>query len=156
MASTRNPRHLNAPRAAVYRAFLDARAVASWMVPTGMTSEVHEFDPRVGGRFRISLTYDEPAAAGKTSAHTDTHHGRFVTLVPDETIVEAVDFETDDPAMRGEMTITIDLADAEGGTDLVAVHDGLPPGLSATDNETGWRSSLDKLATLVEAREAKS
>ena len=62
-----------------------------------------------------------------------------------------VEFETADPAMRGEMTITITLTDAGGGTDLLAVHDNLPPGLSPADNETGWRMSLGKLAALVEA-----
>jgi uncharacterized protein YndB with AHSA1/START domain len=142
---------MNAPRAIVYRALLDARAVATWMVPTGMTSQVHAFDAHEGGSFRISLTYDEPTGTGKTTAHTDTFRGRFVKLVPNETVVEAVEFETTDPALRGEMTITIDLADADGGTEVHAVHDRLPPGLSPADNETGWRSSLAKLAALVEA-----
>lgn len=142
---------MNAPRALVYRAFLDPHAVATWMVPDGMTSRVHAFDAREGGAFRVSLTYDSPAAAGKTTAHTDTYHGRFVRLVPDEQVVEVVEFETADPAMQGEMTITITLADAAGGTDVLAVHDGLPPGLSPADNETGWRMSLAKLAKLVEA-----
>jgi uncharacterized protein YndB with AHSA1/START domain len=150
VASTRLTRRLNAPRATVYRALLDARAVATWMVPTGMTSHVHAFDPREGGAFRISLTYDAPTGTGKTSAHTDTYHGRFVQLVPDERVVEVVEFETADPAMQGEMTITFALADAGAGTELVAVHDRLPPGLSPADNETGWRSSLDRLAALVE------
>jgi uncharacterized protein YndB with AHSA1/START domain len=63
------------------------------MVPEGMTSLVHEFDPRVGGKFRISLTYDDPGALGKTSTHTDTYHGRFAQLVPDERVVEASSFE---------------------------------------------------------------
>ena len=72
-------------------------------------------------------------------------------MVPDEQVVQVVDFETDNPAMRGEMTITVTLADAPGGgTDLLAVHDNLPSGLSAADNETGWRMSLAKLAALVE------
>ncbi len=149
-ASTRIGRRVNAPRAIVYRAFLDARAVATWMVPSGMTSHVHAFDAREGGSFRISLTYDGPTGTGKTTAHTDTYHGRFVKLVPDEQIVEVVEFETTDPALRGEMTITISLAEADGGTDVFALHDGLPPGLSAADNEAGWRSSLAKLAALVE------
>jgi hypothetical protein len=61
-----------------------------------------------------------------------------------------VEFETTDPAMRGEMTITITLVDADGGTDVLAAHDGLPCGLSAADHELGWRSSLAKLAALVE------
>jgi uncharacterized protein YndB with AHSA1/START domain len=140
---------VKAPRAKVYRALLDARAAAIWMVPNGMTSQVHAFDPREGGSFRISLTYDEPTGTGKTTAHTDTHHGRFVKLVPDEQVVEAVEFETTDPAMQGEMTITFTLADADGGTDILAVHEGLPPGLSPADNETGWRMSLAKLAAFV-------
>jgi len=78
--STRISRHVNAPRANVYRAFLDAQAVATWMVPIGMNSHVHVFDAREGGFFRISLTYDEPAGTGKTTAHTDTYHGHFVKL----------------------------------------------------------------------------
>ena len=150
MSSTRVSRHLNAPRARAYSAFVDARAIATWMVPTGMTSQVHAFEGREGGTFRISLTYDEPTAAGKTTAHTDTYHGRFVKLVPNERVVEVVEFETEDPALRGEMTITITLAEAQGGTGVLAVHDGLPPGLSTADNEAGWRSSLAKLAALVE------
>jgi uncharacterized protein YndB with AHSA1/START domain len=151
VSSTRVSLRVNAPRAAVYRALLDARAVATWMVPTGMTSHVHAFDPREGRAFRISLTYDAPTGTGKTTAHSDTYHGRFVKLVTNERVEEVVEFETTDPALRGEMTITITLADADGGTDVVAVHDGLPPGLSTGDNEAGWRSSLAKLATLVEA-----
>jgi uncharacterized protein YndB with AHSA1/START domain len=121
------------------------------MVPTGMTSHVHAFDAREGGSFRISLKYDAHAGTGKTTAHTDTYHGSFVKLVTNKQVVEVVEFETTDPALRGEMTITISLADAEGGTDILAVHDGLPPGLPIADNEAGWRSSLAKLAALVEA-----
>jgi uncharacterized protein YndB with AHSA1/START domain len=155
VTSTRISRHVKAPRAAVYRALLDARAVERWMVPTGMTSRVHAFDPREGGSFRISLTYDAPTGTGKTTAQTDTYHGRFVKLVPNERVVEVVEFETMDPALRGEMSITIALTDAGGGTDLIAVHDGLPPGVSPADNETGWRLSLEKLAALVEAEEGR-
>jgi len=151
MSSTRVTRHLQAPRARVYRAFLDAKAVENWMVPTGMTSQVHAFEGKEGGVFRISLTYDAPTGVGKTTAHTDTYHGRFVTLVPNERIVEVVEFETTDPGMQGEMTITITVRDVDGGTELVAVHDNLPPGLSAADNETGWGISLDKLEALLEA-----
>jgi uncharacterized protein YndB with AHSA1/START domain len=151
MTATRISRRVHAPRPKVYRALLDARAVAVWMVPTGMTSHVHAFDAREGGAFRISLTYDAPTGAGKSTAHTDTYHGRFIRLVPDEEVVEVVEFETADPALQGEMTITISLAEADGGTEILAVHDRLPPGLSPADNETGWRSSLAKLAALVEA-----
>jgi uncharacterized protein YndB with AHSA1/START domain len=121
------------------------------MVPTGMTSQVHAFDAREGGSFRISLTYDTPTGTGKTTAHADTYHGRFVKLVTNERVVEVVEFETTDPALRGEMTIAISLTDADGGTDVLAVHDRLPPGLPTAENEAGWRSALAKLAALVEA-----
>jgi uncharacterized protein YndB with AHSA1/START domain len=149
--STHSSRHVNAPRANVYSALIDARAVANWMVPNGMTSHVHLFDAREGGLFRISLTYDTPTGTGKTTAHTDTYHGRFVKLIPNEQVVERMEFETADPAMRGEMTVTFTLTDADGGTDLLGVHDNLPPGVSPADSETGWQMALDKLAALVEA-----
>ena len=149
--STRINYHINAPPERVYRALIDADAIAEWRVPPGMTSRVHEFDAREGGAFRVSLTYDEATGTGKTTAHTDTYHGRFIELVPGERVVEAVEFETADAALRGEMTITVTLAGAEdGGTELVAVHEGLPPGVSPADNELGWRQSLAKLAALVE------
>ena len=154
MSSTRVTRQIRASREAVYAAFIDADAVAAWMVPDGMSSVVHEFEGREGGRFRISLTYDAPTGAGKTSAHTDAYHGRFVRLVPGREIVQALEFETEDPALQGEMTIRVTLADEAGGTELVAVHDGLPPGLAPGDNETGWRMALDKLAALVEPAHA--
>jgi len=151
MTSTQITHYIRAPRAAVYRALLDPEAVARWKVPDGMTCQVHQFDAQEGGAIRVLLTYDEPTGAGKTTAHTDTYHGRFVKLVPNEQVVEVDEFETTDPALRGEMTIAITLKDADGGTELVAVHDGLPSGVSPADNETGWRMAFAKLAALVEA-----
>ena len=153
MSSTRVTQHIRAPRAAVYRALIDPSAIPKWRVPDGMTCHVHAFAPRPGGVFRVSLTYDRPSEdnPGKTTPHTDTYHGRFVELVPGERVVEVVEFETSDPALRGEMTITTTLTDAtDGGTDLAAVHADLPAGLSPADNEVGWRESLAKLARLLE------
>jgi uncharacterized protein YndB with AHSA1/START domain len=115
-----------------------------------MTSQVHEFEGREGGRFRISLSYDAPTNTGKTSAQTDTYHGRFVRLVPDREIVQAIEFETENPDLLGEMTTTVTLSDAGDGTELVAVHAGLPPGVAPADNELGWSISLGKLAERVE------
>ena len=115
-----------------------------------MTSEVHEFEGREGGVFRISLTYDDSQQAGKTSGPTDTFQGRFAKVVPESEIVQVVEFQSDDPAMKGEMTITYLLEERDGGTDVTGIHENLPPGLSATDNELGWSMSMDKLANLVE------
>ena len=153
MSSTRINCYINAPRAAVYRALLDPRTVAKWKVPDGMTCHVHAFDAREGGMFRISLTYDTSTGIGKTEPHTDTYHGSFVKLVPNEQVIEVDEFETSDPALQGEMTSSITLSDGDGGTDLSAVHDRLPPGLSLADNETGWRMALAKLKALVESGE---
>ena len=142
---------VRAPRAAVYRALLDPVAVAQWRVPDDMRCEVHEWDAREGGALRVSLTYEERTGTGKTTAHTDTYRGRFVELVPDERVVEVDEFETADPMLQGPMRSTITLRDApDGGTEVEAVHAGLPPGLSAGDNETGWRLALAKLAAYVE------
>ena len=151
MRSTRVNQYVNAPRERVYRALSDANAIAMWKVPDGMSCSVHSFEPREGGAFRISLTHSSPAAVGKTTAQTDTYHGYFVELVPNERIVEIDEFESDDPALQGEMRITMTLSDRDGGTEVVGVHDGLPPGVSISDNEAGWRMALGKLAALVES-----
>lgn len=150
MHSTRVSRHVRARPPVVYRALLDADALAKWRVPDGMSSRVHEFDPREGGSFRISLTYDAPAGTGKSAAHTDTYHGRFVKLVPDAQVVEVFEFETAEPGLRGEMTMTTTLTEADGGTDVLVVHEGIPDGVPAADNETGTRMALENLAKLVE------
>ncbi|MDQ1749818.1 MAG: hypothetical protein QOE71_874 [Pseudonocardiales bacterium] len=144
-------RHVNAPRSSVYRALLDPDAISKWRVPNGMSSHVHEFDAREGGRFRITLSYDAPGTAGKSAPHTDTYHGHFVRLVPDEQVVEAIEFETADAALRGTMTMTTTLTDAAAGTDVVVVHDGVPDGVPAADNEMGTLMALANLAVLVES-----
>jgi uncharacterized protein YndB with AHSA1/START domain len=150
MYATRVTQHVNASRSAVYRALLDADAVAKWRVPNGMTSQVHEFDARVGGKFRISLTYGEADGAGKSEPHTDTYHGRFARLEPEKEVVEVFEFESADPAFRGTMTMTTTLVDADGGTDVVVVHDGIPDAVPPADNELGTRLALAHLAELVE------
>jgi uncharacterized protein YndB with AHSA1/START domain len=149
--STRIRRLIDAPRERVYDALLDPMAVARWRFPAGMTCEVHAFEPREDGAVRISLTYEERDRTGKTRGRTDTYRGRFVRLVPNELVIEVDEFETDDPALRGEMTMTISLSDADGGTELVAVHEGLPEGLSPEDNEAGWHEALARLTELVES-----
>ncbi len=151
MRATRVTQHINAPRELVYRALIDPGAVRVWKVPDGMTCHVHTFDPREGGEFRISLTFNAETGVGKTSGRTDTYHGRFVELVANERIVEIDEFETADPALRGEMRITITLSDQDSGTDVVGLHEFLPPGVPLEDNETGWRMALTRLAALVEA-----
>ncbi len=151
MTTTRTHRHVRADRTSVYRALLDADAVQRWMVPDGMTSVVHEFDPCEGGKFRISLTYDDPTGTGKSDPRTDTFHGRFDKLVPDSEVVQVVEFETADPSMQGEMTIIYRLVEADGGTDVIGIHQHLPPGVAPADNELGWLMSMAKLAGLVEA-----
>ena len=150
MYSTQICVHVSAPPSAVYRALLDAGAIAKWRVPAGMSSQVHEFDAREGGSFRVSLTYDAPSGTGKSAAHTDTYHGHFAKLVPDRQVVEVFEFETADPALGGTMTMTTTLTESGGGTDVLVVHEGVPDSVPAADNETGTRMALENLAKLVE------
>lgn len=151
-ASTRVSRVIKAGREEVYRAFLDPQSVVAWLPPHNMTGRVHVFDPREGGLFRISLTYQDPehSLGGKTTADTDTVQGRFVELLPYSRIVEVVTFESEDPAFAGEMTITVTLADADGGTEITFLCEDIPKGIRPEDNEQGCRESLQKLAALLE------
>ena len=140
---------IRAPRSEVYAALLDPDAVQRWRVPDGMTAEVHEWEAREGGRFRVSLTYrgDE---AGKSGAHTDTYAGRFARLVVDQQVVEVLAFETDDPDLAGEMTMTTTLRDGAGGTEVELVHDGVPDAVRPEDNEAGSRMAMAHLTEYVE------
>lgn len=115
-----------------------------------MRSEIHLFEPHEGGAFRVSLTYEAADAVGKTSGRTDTYHGRFLALCPYERVVEAIEFETGEQDLRGEMTITTTLTAAGDGTELTMLHEGIPPGVSPQDNETGTQMALAKLAGLLE------
>src|ERR1700712_1825015 len=124
--STRTSCHIKAPRSAVYAELVDPNAIAKWRVPTGMNSVVHEFDPSEGGVFRVSLTYDGPSGVGKSHDRTDTYRGRFLRLVPDEQVVEVLQFETSDVGLAGEMTMTTTLSEATDGTVVLMVHEGIP------------------------------
>ncbi|MFF0221520.1 SRPBCC domain-containing protein [Streptomyces sp. NPDC004629] len=155
MYATRVSRRVRAPRAAVYRALLDPAAVALWRVPDGMAAVVHSFDAREDGAFRVSLSYDDPHGTGKSGPHTDTYHGRFTRLVPDELIVETIEFETDEEALRGPMTLTTSLTEEDGVTEVVMFHKGIPDVVPREDNELGTRMALDKLVRLVEGRERR-
>jgi uncharacterized protein YndB with AHSA1/START domain len=117
-----------------------------------MTGKVHGFDPREGGIIRMSLTYQDPSQSpgDKTTADIDTFQARFVELVPDENIVWAAEFESDDPDFAGEKRVSFSLADAEGGTEVVVLCDNVPQGIRLEDNVAGCRSSLEKLARLLE------
>jgi uncharacterized protein YndB with AHSA1/START domain len=146
--STSVSRHIDAPPATVYRALLDPDAIAKWRVPDGMRSHVHQFEAREGGHFRVSLTYDTPGSAGKSAERTDTYHGRFLSLVPDQRVVEQFEFETADPALQATMTMTTTLAASGAGTTVTILHEGIPDVIPAADNETGSRMALDNLARI--------
>jgi uncharacterized protein YndB with AHSA1/START domain len=115
-----------------------------------MVARVAEWEPVEGGRFRVSLTYRAEERTGKTEGATDTYAGEFTTLVPDEQVIERIEFETDDPDLKGAMTMTWTLSEVEGGTQVDLLHEGLPDVVPPEDNATGTRMSLTKLAAYVE------
>jgi uncharacterized protein YndB with AHSA1/START domain len=151
-AWTRASRVIGARPEEIYEAFMDPAALLAWLPPGEMTGEIHEFDPRVGGGYRMSLFYPPTAAAfpGKTSDREDRFSVRFVELAPPQRIVEAVNFDTEDPAFLGEMTIVATFEPVSGGTEVTLVCENLPPGLRAQDNEAGSRMSLEQLARRFE------
>ncbi len=150
-ASTRVSKIIKAPRPAVYQACLDPDALATWRVPDSMTGQMHVFDAREGGTFRMSLTYQDPqqSLGGKTTESTDTFQGRFTELVPDEKIVEVIEFESQDPRFAGEMKMTTSFTDTDEGTEITVLCEGIPAGVRPEDNELGTKQALQKLAALI-------
>jgi uncharacterized protein YndB with AHSA1/START domain len=151
-AWTRTSRVIRARPQELYEAFIDPAALIAWLPPAEMTGEIHEFDARVGGGYRMSLYYppNERVFRGKTSDREDMVNVRFVELAPPGRIVEAVSFVTTDPALFGEMTMLATFEEVSGGTEVTLVFENLPPGLRAEDNEDGARLSLEQLARRFE------
>ncbi|PWV54884.1 SRPBCC family protein [Nocardiopsis sp. L17-MgMaSL7] len=147
----RAERIVAAPPAAVYRALTDGEVLEAWLPPEGMGGRIENFDPRLGGGFRMVLTYGESDAGhGKTSETTDVTEVRFDELVPGERVVQSVDFDSDDPAFLGTMIMTWRMEPVPQGTRVTIEATGVPPGIRAEDHEVGLRSSLANLAGHVE------
>jgi uncharacterized protein YndB with AHSA1/START domain len=136
----------------IYDAFMSAEAMAAWRPPEGMKAKIFEFDPREGGVFRMALEYESEAhdVPGKSSQHADLVQGRFGALVPARRIVEHVEFESENPAFAGTMTVTTTLEPAAGGTEVTIRCDDVPEGISESDHRAGIASSLEKLARFTE------
>jgi uncharacterized protein YndB with AHSA1/START domain len=136
----------------VFAAMVDAEALTQWLPPSGMTGRFESFDPRPGGSYRLVLTYDEGSTGtGKTSTDADVVDARFVEVVPNVRVVQAVDFVSDDPAFAGTMTMTWELSDAEAGTLVELRAEDVPPGITADEHVTGLQASLANLASYLQA-----
>ena len=134
-------RVLRAPPERVYRAFLDADAMAKWLPPYGFTCKVHRMDPKVGGSFRMSFTN-----FGSGQGHS--FGGDYLELVPSECIRYTDTF--DDPNLPGMMQTTVSLRPVSCGTELEIVQEGIPEVIPLEMCHLGWQESLAQLATLVE------
>lgn len=145
MANPTNPvrlhRVLRAPPERVYRAFLDADALAKWLPPHGFTAQIHQFDARVGGGFRMAFT-----SFGTGKSHS--FGGEYLELLPHERIRYTDRF--DDPNLPGEMQVTVSLRGVVCGTELNIVQEGIPPAIPVELCYLGWQESLSQLAHLVE------
>jgi uncharacterized protein YndB with AHSA1/START domain len=142
MSTIRLHRVLRAPPERVYRAFLDADAMAKWLPPNGFTGKVHHMDAKVGGTYKMSFTN-----FGTGKGHS--FGGKYVELVPNERICYTDKFE--DPNLPGEMQTTIALKKVSCGTELNVVQEGIPDMIPAEACYLGWQESLVLLAKLVEA-----
>lgn len=135
-------RVLRATPERVYRAFLDADALAKWLPPHGFTGKVHHLDPHVGGTYKMSFT-------NFSSGHSHSFGGTYLELVPNERIRHTDQF--DDPNLPGEMQVTVSLCQVSCGTDLNIVQEGIPEAIPPEACYLGWQESLTLLAQLVEA-----
>lgn len=140
--SVRFHRVLRAPPERIYRAFLDAEAMAKWLPPNGFTGKVHQMDAEVGGSWRMSFT-------NFTTRHSHSFGGKYLELVPHERIRYTSRF--DDPNLPGEMTTTVTITNTPFGCELHAVQEGIPDVIPAAACYLGWQESLVLLAKLVEA-----
>ncbi len=135
-------RVLRAPAERIYRAFLDADALAKWLPPNGFTGHVHHLDARVGGTYKMSFT-------NFTTGQLHTFGGEYLELLPHQRIRHTDRF--DDPSLPGEMRVTIELTPVSVGTEMQIVQEGLPDVIPAEECYLGWQESLALLAKLVEA-----
>ena len=135
-------RVLRASPERIYRAFLDADAMAKWLPPNGFTGKVHHLEPRVGGTYRMSFT-------NFTSGKSHSFGGEYVELVPNERIRHTDTF--DDPNLPGEMRVTVKLKRVSVGTEVSIEQDGVPDVIPAEACYLGWQESLGLLKKLVEA-----
>ena len=135
-------RVLRAPPERIYRAFLDADALAKWMAPNGFTGKVHHMDARVGGTYKMSFT-------NFASGSTHSFGGEYLELVPNERIRHTDSF--DDPNLPGTLLVTVSLHAVSCGTELNIVQEGIPEVIPLEVCYLGWQESLTLLAKLVEA-----
>ena len=131
----------------VYAPLVDPEAMLEWLPPSGMTARFGRFDARPGGGYRMVLTYANASGApGKATADSDVVDVRFVELVPDVRVVQAVDFVSDDASFAGTMTMSWELVATDGGTRVEIRAEDVPDGISAQDHAEGLASSLANLA----------
>jgi uncharacterized protein YndB with AHSA1/START domain len=135
-------RVLRATPERIYRAFVDADAMAKWLPPNGFTGKVHQIDAKVGGGYKMSFT-------NFTSGNSHSFGGKYVELKPHERIRYTNQF--DNPGLPGEMTTTVTLKKVSVGTELNVLQEGIPSAIPAEACYLGWQESLALLAKLVEA-----
>jgi uncharacterized protein YndB with AHSA1/START domain len=135
----------------VSASLVDREALAAWLPPEGMTGRFERFDPRPGGSYRLVLTYrDASRTQGKATTDSDIVEARYIDIVPGVRVVQAVDFESNDPAFAGTMTMTWNVTAVDGGTRVDVTADDVPDGISAEDHAAGLTSSLANLAEHLE------
>lgn len=151
--TTKNSKIINATADTIYSAFTSPGALEVWQAPEDMTAKVHNFDLRVGGGYEMSLFYPdtEKETQGKTQGKEDRFTARFVELIPNKKIVQAVNFESPNPDFSGEMIIEITFEPIENGTNVTYFFKDIPKGIRPEDNEAGTISTLSKLANFVES-----
>lgn len=142
---------VHASASTIYRAFATPGAMEAWLPPEGMTGSMLAFDFREGGSYRMRLTYvDSQHTPGKTSENADEIEVRFIKLVPDERIEQAVAFNSEDPVFSGEMRIMWTFDSVPNGTFVTVRCENVPSGIHVEDHQAGLASTLSNLAAFAE------
>jgi uncharacterized protein YndB with AHSA1/START domain len=147
-------RLIHAPASAIYRAVTEPDLIVQWQAPGEMTAHVEPFADGSGYQMTLRYPETEDAATGKSGEREDRYTARYLTREPGRHVVEAITFETDDPAFSGTMLYTITLEATSEGTLVTMAYGNLPPGIRPEDNELGTRLSFANLAALVERGDA--
>lgn len=146
-----NSKTIYADRETVYKAFAEKEALEYWQAPDGMRGKIHNFDFKVNGKYEMSLFYNDGKTDGKTSGNEDRFLATFKEIKPNEKIVQAINFQSDNNEFKDEMIMEVHLETIDAkSTKVTITFKNIPLGIDPKDNEDGTEQSLSKLAEYVQ------
>lgn len=145
--TSKNTKIIQAPVEKVYKAFTTQSALEHWMAPNGMTGRIRNFEPKEGRGYEMSLFYNDESIKGKTVNNEDRFVSTFVELEPNEKIIQAINFQSEEEGYKEPMAMEVYFAPlVNNATELTVVFRNIPDAIDPKDNEDGTEQSLEKLS----------